>query len=533
MRWPWSRREPIALPVVPERAELTPRPLQISPELVEFVRQQGPKGPRKGGPSHNRQSPFLGIPEPPPGVRPRSAPVPKGMAMDDASQVAGGTWGAWATQGLWGEGLAFPGYPYLAELSQRAEYRNGVDTIAEEITRKWIKFIATGDEDKTDKIQKIEAAFKRFQIRDLFNHAAELDGFFGMGMIYIDTGATDDLEELKTDLPMTKEKIGKGELKGFVVIDPLWVSPVNYNATDPLKPDYLKPWTWYVMGKEVHSSRLLIIRSRELPDLLKAAYNFGGLSLSQIAKPYVDNWLRTRQSVSDLIHSFTVFVLKTVMGNITQATEAFINRLQLFVLGRDNQGLFVVDKDQEDFANVSAPLGGIEELQAQSQEQMAAVWKTPLVKLLGITPTGLNATSDGEIRVFYDHIHAVQEKDYRQPVKRCSEAVQLNEFGEIDPDIDFEFEALWELDDAGKAAVQKTQADTAEVLINAGVITNDEERKRQAGDPHSPYHGLKGDAPEYEDTMAGQASANEQEDVTEKVDRGGAEGSETGANSGV
>jgi phage-related protein (TIGR01555 family) len=456
------------------------------------------------------------------------------MAMDDAlPQSTGGAWGAWATQGLWGEGLAFPGYPYLAELSQRAEYRNGVDTIAEEITRKWIKFVSTGDEDKTDKIQKIEAAFKRFQIRDIFNHAAELDGFMGMGMIYIDTGATDDPEELRTELPMTKEKTGTGDLKGFVVIDPLWVSPVNYNATDPLKPDFLKPWTWYVMGKEVHSSRLMIVRSRELPDLLKAAYNFGGLSLSQIAKPYVDNWLRTRQSVSDLIHSFTVFVLKTVMGNITQATETFLARLQLFILGRDNQGLFVVDKEQEEFDNVSAPLGGIEELQAQAQEQMAAVWKLPLVKLLGITPAGLNNTTDGEIRVLYDHIHAVQEKDYRPHVKRCSEVIQLNEFGEIDPDIDFEFEPLWELDDAGKSAVQKTQADTDAVYVELGAISNEEVRTRLAGDLHSPYHGLKGDAPEYEDTMQGQAAENAKEDLTEKVDRGGAEGSEEGANSGV
>ncbi|MGF6605041.1 hypothetical protein P3T23_009802, partial [Paraburkholderia sp. GAS448] len=45
--------------------------------------------------------------------------------------------------------------------------------------------------------------------------------------------------------------------------------------------------------------------------MLKPAYAFGCLSLSQIAKPYVDNWLRTRQSVSDLLHSFSTMVLKT------------------------------------------------------------------------------------------------------------------------------------------------------------------------------------------------------------------------------
>ncbi|WP_241502645.1 anti-CBASS protein Acb1 family protein [Bombella intestini] len=34
-----------------------------------------------------------------------------------------------------------------------------------------------------------------------------------------------------------------------------------------------------------------------------------------------------------------------------------------------------------------------------------------LVKLFGITPNGLNASSEGEIRVFYDEIAAFQENN--------------------------------------------------------------------------------------------------------------------------
>ncbi|WP_163505183.1 anti-CBASS protein Acb1 family protein, partial [Escherichia coli] len=73
----------------------------------------------------------------------------------------------------------------------------------------------------------------------------------------------------------------------------------------PLAADYYKPQSWYVMGKEVHASRFLSFVSRPVPDVLKAAYNFGGLSLSQIAEPYVDNWIRTRDSVGDMVHSYS------------------------------------------------------------------------------------------------------------------------------------------------------------------------------------------------------------------------------------
>ena len=44
---------------------------------------------------------------------------------------------------------------------------------------------------------------------------------------------------------------------------------------------------------------------------------------------------------------------------------------------------------------------------------MCSVSGQPLVKFTGITPNGLNASSDGEIRVFYDDIHAEQEAVFR------------------------------------------------------------------------------------------------------------------------
>ena len=498
---------------------LTAQPLRIT---------QGALDALSGGKSRV-PVPFVGLPTPPPGVRPSDKPVPKGMAMDEEGSGPA-SWTAWAQNGLWGEGLFFPGYPYLAELAQRPEYRNIVETVAEEMTRKWIKIISSGKADKTAKVKSIEYAMKRYGMREAFNRAMELDGFFGMGLIYIDVGkAWEDADELKTPLLLDKGKIDKGSLNGFVPIDPTWVSPSAYNSTDPLRPDFFKPSIWYVMGKEVHESRLLIVRSREVPDILKAAYNFGGLSLSQMSKPYVDNWLRTRQSVSDLLHAFTVFVLKTTMMEYLQNAGQLVARLSAFILGRDNKGLMMIDKEREELTNVSAPLGTLDRLQAQAQEQMASVSQEPLIKLLGITPTGLNATTDGEIRVWYDRVRAKQEKAFGHLVTVALKVIQLSESGAIDEEIEYEFVALWELDAAGRAAVEKIKADTDTVYMAGAVISNEEVRTRLAGDPESPYHGLEGPAPEPVD----EGGDEDDQDDADRVGREGAEGSETEANSGV
>ena len=224
----------------------------------------------------------LTIPEPPPGV------IPDKMAMDAATADPASF--AWAGESALQEGLTFLGYPYLAELTQRPEYRRPAEIIAKEMTRKWLKIQCSGEEDKTDKIKAIEDEFKRLGVQSCFRKAAEQECFFGRGQIYIDTGATDNPEELKTPLSESIAKIGRGSLKAIRIVEPMWTYPNLYNSNDPLKPDFYKPSSWFIMGKLVHTSRMMMFISREVPDLIKPVYAFGGLSLTQILKPYVDNW---------------------------------------------------------------------------------------------------------------------------------------------------------------------------------------------------------------------------------------------------
>ena len=153
--------------------------------------------------------------------------------------------------------------------------------------------------------------------------------------------------------------------------------------------------------------------------------------------------------------------------------------------------MFLLDKESEEFFQFNTPLSGIDALQAQAQEQMASVSNIPLVKLLGISPAGLNASSEGEIRVFYDFIHAEQEKNYRDPLKTILEIIQLDLYEEIDPEITIEFEPLYQLDEVQRSAVRKQDADADAVLITAGVISPDDARERLIADKNNGYVALE------------------------------------------
>ncbi|MHA3365206.1 DUF1073 domain-containing protein [Yersinia enterocolitica] len=478
--WPFKKKEVAAPEPVKEPEQVQ---MKIRPETVADVSARPPKEFQQY--------------KPPKGVIPEE--IEQGiLAMDSTPYCSLNE----SYQGYtYGYPDTFPGYPYLATLAQKPEYRKMVGTLAEEMTRKWIKLKTVGDEDKSERVKQLYDAMERFRLKERFREAAEHDGYFGGGQIYIDVqsakgiSAWTDPVELQSKLFLSDKKIKKGSLRGFTVIEPVWTYPGVYNTDNPMSPDFYKPTEWFVMAKTVNASRMMDFVSRQVPDLLKAAYNFRGLSLTQIAEPYVNNWLRTRDSISDLIHSFSVPVIGTNMSTLLQggAADSLLTRLEVFNQCRDNRGAFAKDNNPtqpETVEFVNAPLTGLDALQAQAFEQLCVPSSEPLVKYAGITPSGLNASSEGEIRVFYDYIHALQQILFKDNLKHALDVIQLSEFGDIDPEITFEFEPLYEMSAKEKAEIRKIDADTDAVYITSSVLAGNEVRQKLADDPDSPYHSL-------------------------------------------
>ena len=431
----------------------------------------------------------LRLTRPAPGVLPNGV----GMAMDEEGVGALYDY-AFEQSGygaLWryADRPVFLGFPALSELAQIPEYRRMTDTLAQEMTRKWIRITSSSGDGNQDRVKELEKAQRKFGLASVFRQAFKHDGMFGRGQIYPDFGET-SAEELKAPLVLSPRKIRKGSLLGFNVIEAMWSYPGFYNSTNALRADYYKPQTWYVMSQEVHRTRLITLISREVPDMLKPSYMFAGISLTQLARRYVENWTRTQQSVVELLESFTIWNLQTNLQALAQDTTGALEaRFEAFNRIVKNRSLAVTDKDTEMLSNVSAPLGGLHELQAQAQEHQASVDGFPLLKLFGIQPSGLNASSEGELKCWYDRVHAQQEH-FNPHVKTCLDIIQLSEFGDIDPDISFEWEPLWEPTAAERATIRKTEADTASVYIDKGVISPDEERERLALEDQSAYSGL-------------------------------------------
>jgi ADP-ribose pyrophosphatase YjhB (NUDIX family) len=520
------KADPAAVPGVDVRAWAT-----FLPELEELSRKYAIQQPRTAA---NCPFRFPDFPE---------AAVPKDksltMAMDSGlSNALTYNANAWlqgpALDAMPGEGLLFLGYTFLAELAQRPEYRVMSETIADDATREWIDFDVVGDETeqederrrqeadpageaerqadpdermkrlaakgKLDKVKALKDDQLRLNVRDHFYEMCRNDGFFGRSHLYLDIwtgGVEPSPDELKSSIgsgrdPASVTKVTKDSFRALRTVEPVWTYPLMYNAIDPLRADWYNPQSWYVMGKEIHCSRLQTFVGHPVPDMLKPAYAFGGLSLSQMAKPYVDIWLQTRQSVADLIKSFSVMVLSTDFGTTTQpgAGGSLLARVAMFNMLRNNQGTFVINKNTEDFKNVTASLSGLHELQSQAQEHMASVHRIPLVKFTGIQPAGLNASSEGEIKTYDDTIAAYQMRFEDPNLRKIVNFQQLSLWGEIDPEITLRWQPLREMTQAEKGQKEKDDSERHQKYVDMGAISPAEVRKTIIEDPDLPYTAL-------------------------------------------
>lgn len=511
--------------------------LVIPPGLVEAI-QANARERRKTRADNPQLDPFrIQHQLHPPSSRP---PKDVQMAMDAAIGWASNEWAGGGPLGqVFAEGLAFPGYPYLSELAQRPEYRTASEIISTEMTRKWIQFSGKGtahqqrqrdrkmaqdfgmpdphpdereaDEkrdtsEKQEKIAQLEEFLDNLDCRGAYRLMEATDCYFGRAHIFHEIDGNDGnspngRDELQSDIgfgigDISRSRVSRETpLTHLTNVEPVWIYPTTYNAMNPLVRDFYKPSMWYMQGIPVHSSRMFTQIGRPVPDLLKPAYSFGGLSLSQIMQPYVNIWLETRESIGRLIHAFSVMVLMTDMQATMQPGGAnLMERIDLFNAWRDNNGTFVLNKNTEDFKNVSVPLSGLHELQAQSQEHLCSVIRAPVAVYTGISPTGLNASSEGEIRIFENSIHAAQESRYRQNLTKTINFAQLSLWDEVDPDITFEFVQLRELTEKEEAELRKMDAETDDILMNGcQAISPEEVRRRVAGDDNGPHAGLDPD----------------------------------------
>jgi phage-related protein (TIGR01555 family) len=407
----------------------------------------------------------------------------------------------------------FLGYQEYSLLSQNGIIQNIVQGLSQDCTREWIKITSTSKiKNKDDKIKKIEKEFRRLKVRKTIKLAMELTFLMGGCKIYPKIKGDDSTEGGDTlSLPFYKEQMKKGELLYLKVIEPLWANPLTFNASNPLLEDYYEPSLWNVVGKNVHESRLLHFKYNYVPTLLKPVYWFYGVPLVQLCLDYILGFETIRQNVVGISGRYNLNILKTDMnslGNDYSSTfkegQSLEDRLKVAQYYMSNFSIFALSNDQtnpEEWQQFNMTIAGLDGLLGQNAELIGAVTRIPAIKLFGQTPKGLNATGEIELKLYYDLCKSLQTDIMQDNLQEIFELVQINLFGEIDDDLEIEFNPLLLMSKKEKEEINVMKKDVYVSYVQTGILTTEEVRQKLNEDPDSGFHGLPAIIEEEDDSL--------------------------------
>ncbi len=358
-------------------------------------------------------------------------------------------------------------YAECAYLANDSIINNALSKIANEILRKGGEIKCEDFEgDKNELIKQLETRLNSLNFWQVIHKAITTALTYGSAFVFVDTNT----ENLEKPLYFTPQLAQANKIQHLKVIEPYLVGAIEVNASNPLNADFMKPSKWFISGGGVvDRTRLLHITIYDCPDMLKPLYNYGGISLCQFMKDYVMQADISRQALSDIFLRFRTIIIQSDLPKIN-ASEA-VERVAVINKQRNNAGTLLLTNDEKYYETITT-LTGLDKLVAQMQENIAVSARMPAVKLLGLTPSGFNATGDFDLKSYYDEIMSLQNSIIKPIVEKFLRYFACELGFDVLPT--FEFTPLSTENALNEAQINSTEANTINALIQAGVITQEQ-----------------------------------------------------------
>lgn len=356
-----------------------------------------------------------------------------------------------------------------------------IDCVPEDMTRAGIDIqTSKGEMD----LPKIRAAISRLKLAQSLCFTGKLGRLYGGALGMIQIKGQDTSTEIDVDT------ISKGQFVGIVPFDRWQLNPL---VQDPIEdgPDMGLPSEYQIVnnptetepsynagsivGMNVHHSRCLRYTGIDLPYFQAITEMMWGESILERLWDRLiafDNATMSAASLVDRASLRTVKIdgLREVVGAGGPALKALYAQFDMMRELQTNEGLTLLDKNDEfDFATYT--FAGLPEVLIQFGQQLAGAGDTPLVRLFGQSPAGLNASGDADIRMYYDYVNSQQEAKLRNFWEVILKILWRSELGKEAPDdLEFKFVPLWQMSATDKVNNAKTTAETVLGAYEAGVI---------------------------------------------------------------
>jgi phage-related protein (TIGR01555 family) len=244
--------------------------------------------------------------------------------------------------------------------------------------------------------------------------------------------------------------------------------PSRGNNIDPLS------------GMAIHESRLIRLPGIRLPRRLANMRHGWGGSVIERCYHRVRDFGISWKAAAHLLQDFSQAVLgiKGLANQVNAGNNSIIsNRATQAAVSRSVARMLVIDAD-ETFERKATPMGGMPEMLQAMAQRVAAAARMPVTVLMGMSPAGLNATGESDIRLFYDSGKTAQKQRLRPILNRI---VQLKFRSKEGPtggrepeNWRLKFRPLWQLTDEQRANVRLTMAKADQLNVQSGITAAEE-----------------------------------------------------------
>lgn len=354
--------------------------------------------------------------------------------------------------------------------------RRIIDTIPEDMCKNGYKILSQLAPDAIRKVMQTD--------RKTRTTARILDGL-KLGRLYGGAGALIMLkgQEDELDQPLNLDEIMPGDYKGLLVLD-RWsgISPDDKLVDDIDDPEFGLPDTYTLTsdsierGVRVHHSRILRFIGRPLPYIEQLAENYWGASEIE----HIFDELKKRDNVSWNIAMLTFMAnlrvmkvegLSQVLATGSQkAQQDLYNTIQGMNAMMNNNSIQVLGEN-DSYETHQYTFGGIADAYDRFMMDVAGAAETPVTKLFGRSPSGMNATGESDMQNYYDTIEEKQESELRPVLDKLLPIIMTSTLGAVPDDFDYDFNAVRRPDENEMSDLASKNTDSVTKAFQAGMIS--------------------------------------------------------------
>ncbi|QHJ76984.1 MAG: hypothetical protein [Caudoviricetes sp.] len=332
---------------------------------------------------------------------------------------------------------------------------------------------------KQDQITKIEDEEKRLDVIGKLLLCKKQARLWGGAAIYLGTD-DENLEE-----PINPEALGQGGLRYLTVLSrrELTAGQLEDDPTSPYynKPAYYQLQTGRDQGLFIHPSRFAVQIGNPVPDPKTAGRNSGwGDSVLQMVYEEIRKTDATSSNIATMVFEANVDVYKVpgLMEKVASAPyrSKVLERYSLANLGKSINRALMLDKEEE-FERKNMTFTGLPEILEKFLLLVAGAADIPVTRLLGQSPSGMNSTGEHDMNNYYDRVATIQSLEIDPAISVLNDCLIVSALGKLEKEIFYKWNPLKQMTEKEQAEINKSNADTAEVLTRTGLFMPEEMRQ--------------------------------------------------------